>query len=333
MTRLNTLQILRAFAAISVLVTHVFQKSDYRPFGDYFLSGQYGVDIFFMLSGFLIFLTTKDGTDEKLFAKKRIFRIFPLYLVALLAYLTVYSRIEVDMGLSPIKVIQNILMLPWSGPIGYQSLIVGVAWSTVFEMFFYALFFLILIFKGGRNKIFYIIPVLYVLSKLVLMSGLVDKDTSFISLLLSLGSARHLLMFLMGCVICKLFIDDKIPRVSQRNYTFLLFLAVVAFCVLQLIRYNFYLSFLCASFLFIIVCEFGKYFTLKEDTFVVKSLIFLGDISYSIYLFHILVIKVCLYFFDFNIIQLLVCTLIFTVLISTLTYRTIEQPFIRLAKK
>ncbi|AZA86031.1 acyltransferase [Chryseobacterium shandongense] len=77
--QINTLQILRAFAAISVLITHVFQKSNFKPFGDYFLSGQYGVDIFFVLSGFLIYLTTKEQTDPWKYLKKE-YSEFILYI-------------------------------------------------------------------------------------------------------------------------------------------------------------------------------------------------------------------------------------------------------------
>ena len=84
--KLNSLQILRAFAALSVLVTHVFQHTNYKPFGDYYLTGQYGVDIFFILSGFLIYLTVKENTTVIDYAKKRIFRIYPLYIFALLLY-------------------------------------------------------------------------------------------------------------------------------------------------------------------------------------------------------------------------------------------------------
>jgi peptidoglycan/LPS O-acetylase OafA/YrhL len=76
--KLYSLQILRAYAAISVVITHVFQKSNFKPFGECFLSGQYGVDIFFILSGFLIYITTKNYTSHWIYLKKRLFRIYPL---------------------------------------------------------------------------------------------------------------------------------------------------------------------------------------------------------------------------------------------------------------
>ena len=52
--KIDSLQFVRAFAAIWVLITHVFQRLEIKPLGNYYLSGQYGVDVFFILSGFII---------------------------------------------------------------------------------------------------------------------------------------------------------------------------------------------------------------------------------------------------------------------------------------
>lgn len=89
--KIDSLQFVRAFAAIWVLVTHVFQKLDIKLFGDYYLSGQYGVDVFFILSGFIIYLTTKERTDWKHFLLKRVLRIFPAYLFCLAFYWSYYA--------------------------------------------------------------------------------------------------------------------------------------------------------------------------------------------------------------------------------------------------
>lgn len=82
MQKIFSLQYLRAFAAIWVLLTHVLQNCEVRPNG-VFWAGQWGVDMFFLLSGFIIFLTTQEGSSWVNFCIKRVFRIYPAYLFIL----------------------------------------------------------------------------------------------------------------------------------------------------------------------------------------------------------------------------------------------------------
>lgn len=86
MQKIFSLQYLRVFAAIWVLLTHVLQQCEVRP-NDVFWAGQWGVDILFLLSGFIIFLTTKEGSSWVNFCIKRVFRIYPAFLIILALYL------------------------------------------------------------------------------------------------------------------------------------------------------------------------------------------------------------------------------------------------------
>lgn len=86
MQKIYSLQYLRAFAAIWVLLTHVLQLCEVRPNG-VFWAGQWGVDIFFLLSGFIIYITTKEKSSWVNFGIKRIFRIYPAYLLIFAFYL------------------------------------------------------------------------------------------------------------------------------------------------------------------------------------------------------------------------------------------------------
>lgn len=53
-------------------------------------------------------------------------------------------------------------MLPISGPITPHSLVVGQAWSTVFELYFYSLFAILLLIKLPRRYIVHGIVTLYI---------------------------------------------------------------------------------------------------------------------------------------------------------------------------
>jgi peptidoglycan/LPS O-acetylase OafA/YrhL len=85
--------------------------------------------------------------------------------------------------------------------------------------------------------------------------------------------------------------------------------------------------------LFLIILQYEEYYHLNRNNFVVKSLIFLGDISYSIYIFHILIILILQNIFKVTTIPLLLLlTLGITILISNFTYIFIEKKFIKLGK-
>jgi exopolysaccharide production protein ExoZ len=336
MYKIQSLQILRAFAAIQVLITHVFQQLNYKPFGNRFLSGQYGVDIFFILSGFLIFLTTKDNAQPLVYLKKRIFRIYPLYIFMVLAYIFVYYNTGIrPLNMNGLQFVQNLLMFPWNSSLGYDSLIVGVAWSTVFEMFFYILFFIFLLFKIQKKWILIIIPILMIVGMGVHLLRLIQVNTPFLSYILSLCESTNLLFFTSGCFLSYLFQNDKLPRFKNKNtYIYIFILILVISIVMILLKHNFVISLLVMSCLFFMIISFERIFTLKMNNYFIKKIIYIGDISFSIYLIHILVILVLKNSFGINnLIGLLLVTLIITVLLSSITYKYIEQPFIAYAKK
>ncbi|MBD5519262.1 MAG: acyltransferase, partial [Lachnospiraceae bacterium] len=67
MKRIESIQALRAFATLSVVLTHM----------SFIKSGSFGVDIFFIISGFLMMYSTEKGIEG--YWKKKIKRIVPFY--------------------------------------------------------------------------------------------------------------------------------------------------------------------------------------------------------------------------------------------------------------
>ncbi|TXG81574.1 MAG: acyltransferase [Sphingomonadales bacterium] len=78
--RLDSVQILRFIAATSVVLLHLSaplnQKFD-SPLLD-FPNGRAGVDIFFVISGFIIAYTAAGTRDAVEFMKRRLFRVVPI---------------------------------------------------------------------------------------------------------------------------------------------------------------------------------------------------------------------------------------------------------------
>lgn len=156
--RLHALQYLRAIAALAVVYSHAaIQVEDY---GQYLLNaGSFGVDIFFVISGFIMIFISKPGDTPGAFIVNRIRRVVPLYwfftfLMAaiLLAMPSVFKATVFEWG----AFINSLLFLPdWS--IAQPSMvwpIVAPGWSLNFEMYFYALFAISLFFPERLRIVF-----------------------------------------------------------------------------------------------------------------------------------------------------------------------------------
>ena len=79
--RLKELDSLRGIAALSVAFYHFTEG---RPPFKYFKFCGTAVDLFFMISGFVIFLSVVDNPSWKIFVKRRILRLYPTYWVCLI---------------------------------------------------------------------------------------------------------------------------------------------------------------------------------------------------------------------------------------------------------
>lgn len=139
--RFDLVQVLRALAALAVVLYHSagatlkyspFPAPSYQLWGSY---GNFGVDLFFVISGFVIFHTTRDMSAAQ-FASKRIKRIVPIYwLLTLLAF-----ALAATIGLSGrgadfghlASSLGFVSFTQWNMPLLY------VGWSLEYEMYFYA---------------------------------------------------------------------------------------------------------------------------------------------------------------------------------------------------
>jgi exopolysaccharide production protein ExoZ len=153
--KLSFLQVLRAVAALLVVGDHVIyylaEKEDvastYQNIAWHL--GTFGVDIFFVISGFIMIHTTQNlfGTQRGFaqFAYRRINRIVPMYWLATSVALGLLLRHQFP---SNFELIGSFLFIPVVTDPGHALRpILGVGWTLNLEMFFYALFTLALLFS------------------------------------------------------------------------------------------------------------------------------------------------------------------------------------------
>jgi exopolysaccharide production protein ExoZ len=151
----RNVQALRAAAALLVVGVHVGNANGFEarylsptPVLTHVLgtAGWYGVDLFFVISGFIMTVTTwslfgsaKNGLT---FLLRRITRIYPPYWIALVPILFVYllhpGMVDSHSSVPP-DLVSSFLLLPQN-----QAPLLLVSWTLVFEMAFYLVFALAL---------------------------------------------------------------------------------------------------------------------------------------------------------------------------------------------
>ncbi len=140
---LSSIETGRGVAAILVVLyhasVHMKKETGEMPFSSAFLFGHAGVDFFFVISGFIICYVhhAHIGQPSRLprYLMRRISRIYPLFWVALLfSALLILLKGEVLPTSQALSI--DALLLPGES-------LVGVSWTLRFEMMFYALFALL----------------------------------------------------------------------------------------------------------------------------------------------------------------------------------------------
>jgi peptidoglycan/LPS O-acetylase OafA/YrhL len=127
---IKSIQLLRATAALAVVYTH------YSVYAfPQFHTGGFGVDIFFIISGFIIAFIVSNNTRN--FLKKRLIRVVPMYILATM--MTIGTALVFPQWFNNIKitvpaVVKSILFIPYK--IGDSGPILSLGWTLNNEIFF-----------------------------------------------------------------------------------------------------------------------------------------------------------------------------------------------------
>jgi len=155
-----TLQVLRALAAILVVAQHakdyLVEQHEAVPAALNWIHGIAGVDIFFVISGFVMMISCgrllERPNPARTFLLRRIIRIVPLYwlLSALKLALILWQPHLGQHGTTPWNAIASFLFLPSWAPYGEIRPLIPTGWTLNFEMAFYLFFAAALMFAGRK---------------------------------------------------------------------------------------------------------------------------------------------------------------------------------------
>jgi exopolysaccharide production protein ExoZ len=232
LNRLESIQHLRGIAAMLVVFVH-FPTPLAR------FSGSIGVDMFFFISGFIIFISIEKSEYFKkpfAFLKKRFLRVVPLYvLVTTLFILMNVSLISfhaetdanIPADMSAATVAKSLLFIPISAGGFYRDPLVFLGWSLNFEIFFYLLTFLMLVIF--RKK--YFIPLLALLFMLGIVSFIIGD---FKNLYLDFITSPFFLYFGIGLLLGKYY--EVIKNAISSFVEPLLFIVLYVFFVVMIAK-------------------------------------------------------------------------------------------------
>jgi peptidoglycan/LPS O-acetylase OafA/YrhL len=268
--RLQELDALRGIGALAVMLFHYttrfheeFQKAAHVPL--HFIGGNYRVLMFFAISGFAIFFSMERLTRAQDFAVNRFARLFPAYWAAMLLtlaaeYLGGVSALQIPPG----AVLLNVTMLQG---FFFAPDVDGAYWTLAVELGFYAS--MLMVWKAGliRRVELALVPWLLMSCLMAMWSDMPERVVMLLVL-------RYIPFFAIGMLAYRVWTGqrrwrDQLPYaalalVSVAIYDSwdLLVVAIVLFALFAAMLRG-WLRFLC-----------------------IRPLLWVGGISYSLYLVH-----------------------------------------------
>lgn len=337
---LNGIQALRAVAVVFVLFSHLFRvEGKYAAetiLPNATLIGVSGVDIFFVISGFIMVYVTDGKRDGLLraieFLYRRAVRIYPIYWVytSLVLVLYMVAPSMVNSG-APADILASYALWPTENPF-----LVAVGWTLAHEMYFYFIFCLLFFVSDRYLSLFLAAWAVMVF----LVGGLYDGDSPVLKVVLSPLTIE----FIGGAMLGQLILLRK-PLMPM----WVAILGLAASLSVLIFAGGWYLeatgitpsgwwrvlvSGVPAVFIVFFMCS-AELAGLK----IPNLLTVVGDSSYSIYLSHVLVMSAMGHvwfkihgYMDLSSVVVLPVMVVACIVYGYLSYRFIEKPIISSSK-
>ena len=320
--RYSELDAIRGIAALMVVLYHYTVRYGeiyifpVQPLFNFEL-GLYGVQLFFIVSGFVIFLTLNKTTRAIDFVVSRFSRLYPPYWFAVILTFLVVSifslpgrEVTLRTAMINLTMLQDWLRV---------DRVDGVYWTLAVELSFYIIMFVLFVTKQLKR--------IEVISTVWLLIIIGLNFLSSINVIQLHGAIKLMLLLEYGNLFIAGIMFYKIMH-QQRWVHF----AILLLALITEFHMHGNVAWLVALY-FAIFLAFTKGFL---QIFAIKPLIFLGTISYSLYLIHqnigYVIIRVLESQGLATPITMLVVPLAISVAIATIMQRYIERPSLNLIR-
>lgn len=347
---LNSIQYLRGIASLFVVLFHmkwminnIYAQND---LGDLlFISGNFGVDLFFVISGFVICLSTEKVESHMAirFVIRRFFRIYPLLIISVsIVYFLSSGGVTIEQFIRSIIPIH--LDYSKESPVFSYNILIS-AWTITYEIIFYGIFLVAMLFSHKFRCELAIILILtlnifsnfYYFGEYDFSLGKLSNTDSITVIF----STSMLLEFIYGIFIYKLYMLHRFKYIGVLCSLYLLYLILFLTILCLLIKvplldgHGLFKWGIISFFIVLLLLLIEKSSILPYSSI----LNWLGNISYSLYITHIVVLEFVFKRITPEIwnseagISKLLFYLIICLMVSHISYTFIEKPFIEIGKK
>lgn len=278
MKTLYGIQYLRAAAAIAVVLFHAAEKTGFQ-----FAIGAAGVDVFFVISGFIMWvISARRPVTPLKFLSDRILRIVPAYWLATTAMVFggLFGLFP-NLTLTVSHVLASLFFIPMRSPsTGEIWPVLVQGWTLNFEMFFYVAFAIALFLPRRRQ----LLAIGCIFASVVLAGYFLQSENALV-----LTYTRPIILeFVVGMVFGQFWLAGRVPRPMIGGM--LVVTALGGFASIHVLGLPFD-EWTCGPLAAALVL--GT-ISLEAHGFVrpMKIPTMLGDASYSIYLWHTFAISV-----------------------------------------
>ena len=346
MRKIQNIQALRGIAVLAVVLFHfLYIEEKYGGsetlLPDVLQFGMIGVDLFFVISGFVMVTVTRGKFQKPKeairFIYHRLIRIYPIYWVYTLLLLIVYfiqrTCINNAQG-NQVDILASFLLLP-----SHILPLVVVGWTLIHEVYFYLIFFIILLLTPERY-------LMYTVLLWGIGVGLLNFYVQTTHPVIMLISHPLTIEFIAGCLLAIMYFKKDV-KIRSEILLIIVGLGLATSVYGFLCYQNITGSIVPLGWWRVIIFGFPASLTVycltiaeRNGWVIHSSIIRVGDASCSIYLSHLLTISAfgriwSLFSIDGvldNIIMIPII-LMLVLIVGFLSYLLVEKPLLKLSRR
>ncbi len=334
--RYSNIDQLRFIAAFTVAITHlIISRNGYNL--NLEIISSISVEVFFIISGFVLapqilkIFESKKFDTYGIFLIRRWYRTIPLYVLSLILTSVILNKFLTYDFLKYLFFIQN-----------FQKISVindffSISWSLSVEEWFYIIFplFLLIFTTYFKNTKINAIGITIIFISIIFIIRIIFAEYS------EWGSnIRRIVLYRLDSIaygFILFFFKDKIKEIKLNKLLVIIIFIFSSIAIFKILEFNVLNDIYLYKILFhFIVAIWGSsvviFFYLLDEKIrnekFVKLNLFMGKISYSIYLFHLLIIYM-ISLIDLSLISAFLIFFILQISISTLLYFYFEEPILK----